>query len=285
MKLWVLPLLAFLTFAAIGAIEPGSKGKILLVVSSTDSLRLQNGKTVPTGYYLGELAVPAQRFIEAGYAIVVANPGGNKPAMDQRSKNVSYFANDQKKFKQAVKFVETFAPLQQPRRLRDVVGELDQFAAVYVPGGHAPMNDLAQDSLMGDVLRHFHKAGKPTAFLCHGPIATLSALPLASQFYNAMVKNDKSAATNSVSGWPYVGYRMTIFSNSEETVAEEKTLKGKVPYRPADALTIAGGKVENGPDFKPFVVQDRELITGQNPASDHELAETVLKALENRPKS
>jgi putative intracellular protease/amidase len=142
------------------------------------------------------------------------------------------------------------------------------------------MNDLMQDANFGQVLRYFHQTGKPTALLCHAPIATLAALPQSAAYRAALVAGDAKAAQEASRGWQYAGYRMTIFSNSEEQPIQRDVLKGDVQFYVADALRSAGAKVEHGPDFTPFVVQDRELITGQNPPSDHRIAEVFVKALE-----
>lgn len=266
--------------AAASKVNPGSKGKVLLVASSTNSLQLKGGKVVPTGYFLDELAVPAQHLIAEGYEVVVATPDGNTPSMDAHSNDVSLFGNDNAKLQQALVFVLTHPTMQKPLKLSHVEkNELKGFVGVYVPGGHAPMNDLMQDPDFGRVLKYFHEAKKPTALLCHGPIATLAALPKAAAYRAALVTGDDKAIELAGKGWIYAGYRMTIFSNSEEQPIQKDVLLGELQFYVADALRSAGGKVEHGEDWKPFVVRDRELITGQNPASDHEIAEVFVKAL------
>ena len=252
--------------------------KILIVASSSDSLTLNDNKKMPTGYYLNELAVPALRFIEAGYEIVVATPNGNIPVMDERSNVVSHFGNDAAKHKAAFDFVTKHPSMQNPITLHDAYLQRDTFVAMHVPGGHAPIDDLMQDPDLGNLLCAFHQAQKTTALLCHGPIALIAALPDAATYRAALVQGDHEAARNAANHWPYAGYHMTIFSNAEEHEAE-KHLPAKLQFYVADALTGAGGHVDNGPNFQPFVIQDKELITGQNPASDIGVAEAVLKAL------
>ncbi|MDD7021815.1 MAG: type 1 glutamine amidotransferase domain-containing protein [Aeromonadales bacterium] len=159
---------------------------------------------------------------------------------------------------------------------------LDQYDAVYVPGGHAPMVDLMQDKDFGKVLRHFHEKGKVTAFLCHGPIASLAALDDAEGYRESLVSGDFDAQAKLSKGWQYAGYRMTIYSDPEEYPVEKFVLKGQVPFYVADALQIAGGTVEHAPVGQGHVVVDRELITGQNPASDHMVGDALVKALSER---
>lgn len=251
--------------------------KILIVCSSADTLELKE-KKIPTGYYLDELAVPAQYFIESGYSVVIATPNGQKPVLDDNSNKASFFGGDESKRKAAVKFVVSHPSMQKPHTLKEVATHSKEYVALYVPGGHAPMTDLMTDPDLGKILRDFHAKNKITAFLCHGPIASLAALPKARDYKQALVDGKQELAAALAKDWQYAGYRMTIFSNEEEKMAE-KEMNGELPYYVADALKLAGGLVENAPAWSPLVLQDRELITGQNPASDHELATLVVKAL------
>ncbi|MDD4974562.1 MAG: type 1 glutamine amidotransferase domain-containing protein [Bacteriovorax sp.] len=255
--------------------------KILIVASSTDTLELKGNKKIPTGYYLDELAVPAQYFINAGYAVVVATPNGKKPVLDEKSNNIALFDNDEARLKAATKFVVTHPSMQKPQTLKEAAKNSKDYVAVFVPGGHAPMNDLMQDPDLGKLLRDFHKEKKITAFLCHGPVAALAALPRAQEYRRALVEGNRTAAREVAKNWQYAGYNMTVFSDDEEKISE-KEMQGEVQFYVADALTLAGGFVENASVFKPFVVRDRELITGQNPASDLELAKAVVKAIADR---
>ncbi len=129
---------------------------------------------------------------------------------------------------------------------------------------------------VGVVLRHFHQQHKPTALICHGPIALLAAVPKAATFVAAL---RSAKAISPDPSWIYSGYRMTIFSTAEEKVAEATQLKGKMLFYPQDALTSAGGSVTSGTRWKSNVVRDRELITGQNPFSDAALVAELLASL------
>lgn len=258
------------------------RGKILIVASSVDTFELKAGKKVPVGYYLNELAIPAQKVVEAGYEIVLATPQGNRPVVDQQSLAASHFGNSETKLLEAIDFAASNPGIQSPRSIRSVIEEgLDDYVGVFVPGGHPPMVDLMQDADLGEVLRHFHTHAKPTALLCHGPIAATAAMPKAQSFRQALVDGNTEEARDAAKGWQYAGYRMTIFSHDEEKYAEEVLLEGaEVPFYPATALEVAGAKVETKGFFQSYVVQDRELITGQNPPSDHSLADYFVKALD-----
>jgi putative intracellular protease/amidase len=172
--------------------------------------------------------------------------------------------------------------MNQVRTLRSVIDEgLDHYAAVFVPGGQAPVVDLMQDPEVGEILRYFHARRKPTALLCHGPIALVAAIPAARKFRSALVAGDTIEAAELAKGWPYAGYKMTIFSNSEEKVIEDQILHAKMYFHVVDALETAGGEVVVGAvDFDPHVIEDRELITGQNPRSDHLVGAKLVQALD-----
>jgi putative intracellular protease/amidase len=138
-----------------------------------------------------------------------------------------------------------------------------------------------QDPDMGEILRHFHERGKPTALLCHGPMAIVAAMPHAREFRSALIAGDIATAKNWAKNWQYAGYKMTVFSNTEEKIVEDHILHAKLYFNMVDALEVAGGAVITTPtDFEPHVIVDRELITGQNPRSDHPIAATFVAALD-----
>jgi putative intracellular protease/amidase len=94
-----------------------------------------------------------------------------------------------------------------------------------------------------------------------------------------MARHNGRGARKRAGAWPYVGYRLTVFSSPEEHLAEDRTLGGRVRFYPDRALQSAGARVSTGPKFESNVVVDRELVTGQNPASDGALATAFLKLL------
>lgn len=261
-----------------------SKGTILVVASNAGSLALLNGKEEPIGYYLNELAIPVMAALEAGYEMVLATPKGKHPVMDPHSVVASHFGNSEVALRQALDFANTHAAMQSPRSFRAVIDDgLDAYVGLYVPGGHPPMVDLMQDLELGEILRHMHATSKTTALLCHGPIAITAAIANAREFRAALVAGRMDEARALAVGWQYAGYRMTVFSNDEEHWAEDNLMGGgKPPFYVNDALKIAGGDVSISDKgiFRPLVIEDRELITGQNPPSDHEMARCFVKALD-----
>jgi len=140
--------------------------------------------------------------------------------------------------------------------------------------------DVMQDPSVREILRHFHAHTQPTATMCPGPVSILAELNTAPEFRAALIAEDKAKAAELAKGWQYEGYRMTVFSRSEEEYAEDNVFHAKLHFNMPDALEAAGGKIITADNFTSHVVVDRELVTGQNPMSDHELAEKFIAALD-----
>jgi len=264
-----------------------TKGKVLVLVSSGRGLPLKDGKVYTgAGYYLNELTVPVRALMKEGYEITFANPKGNAPQVDVHSEVPDFFGGDAAKLQDYMIFRDGLTGLRDPARIADVIASgLDQYDAVFVPGGHGPMEDLLDDPDAGIVMRHFHKTSKPTAVLCHGPISLLSALPNSKEFVAALAAGDVTGAHEKAKGWIYAGYKMTIFSTTEEQQREPQEIGGKVLFYPDFALRTAGGNVSALAPWTSYVVQDRELISGQNPFSDQALLKLLLPALDGKKKS
>src|SRR5262249_9544859 len=258
-----------------------AKGKVLAVGSNATRIEIQGGGWGPTGNYLNETVVPIMTVIGAGYDVQLATPNGSKPHMDKASDSVAHFGGNLSAYADARAFWINDPRMNQVRTLRSAIEDgLDNYAGVFVPGGQAPVVDLMQDPQMGETLRHFHERAKPTALLCHGPIALVSAMPRAREFRVALIGGDEARAKELAKGWQYAGYDMTIFSASEEKWVESEILHGKMYFNMPQALKAAGGDVITGRiDFEPHVIVDRELITGQNPRSDHAVGEKLVEAL------
>ena len=253
-----------------------TKGKVLVLVSSGRGLPLKDGKVYAgAGYYLNELTVPVRALMKEGYEITFANPKGNAPQVDVHSEVADFFGGDAAKLQDYMLFRDGLTGLRDPSRIADVIASgLDQYDAVFVPGGHGPMIDLLDDPDAGTVFRHFHETSKPTAVLCHGPISLLSALPNSKEFVAALAAGDAAGAQAKAQGWIYAGYKMTIFSTAEEQQREPLEIDGKVLFYPDFALHTAGGDVSVVAPWGSYVLQDRELISGQNPFSDRSASET-----------
>jgi putative intracellular protease/amidase len=257
-----------------------SKGKVLVVGSNATRIEIQGGGTGPTGQYLNETVVPMLALVGAGYEVLLATPSGAKPYIDPASDAVQHF-DDEAAYLRGKEFFANDPSTNTGRTLRSVIEEgLDKYAGVFAPGGQGPVVDLMQDLDAGQILRHFHTAGKPTALLCHGPIVSISAMPRAGEFRAALIQGDRVKAADLAKGWQYAGYRMTVYSASEEKPIEDNILHGKLYFNMPATLDLAGAETTVGPDFEPHVVVDRELITGQNPRSDHPIAAKLIEALD-----
>ena len=257
-----------------------SKGKVLVVMSSANSLDLRDGKKYPTGYYLNEFVVPYRKLVEAGYEPVIANPKGDLPVMDKNSNNAMFFGGDDAAREAALKYVQTISQLSRPKTLASVVAEGTKgYVGLFIPGGHAPMADLLKDRNLGKILTSFHESGRPTGIICHGPIVLLSALPDPDAFLQSMIAND-GKANSLAKGWPYAGYRLTIFSTGEEQALEGPNgLGGNVQFYPVNALAEAGAHVDTVANWHSNVMVDRELITGQQPMSAPEFGDVLVSKL------
>lgn len=228
--------------------------KILFVMTGADSWTLADGTKHPTGFWAEEAVAPYEAFKEAGHEIVVATPGGVVPPVDQGS--LAADANGGQENADRVKAaLDSFDELRQPVNLEDV--NLADYAAVFYPGGHGPMEDLAVDPASGRLLTETLDAGKPLGVVCHAPAAFLAA--------------ERADGTNAFSG-----YRVSAFTNTEESQAG---LADKAAWLLQDRLVAAGLDFQEGEPWAPKVVVDRNLVTGQNPASSAPLAQELLKQL------
>ncbi|QXH58606.1 type 1 glutamine amidotransferase domain-containing protein [Pseudomonas maumuensis] len=261
-----------------GQAAAATKGEVLVLLSSENQLQLKDGKPYPTGYYLNEFGVPADQLLKAGYKLVLMTPKGNAPSVDERSIDPMYFGGDAREMQRIRQVVDSLPDIDDTLSVKEVLaGDMGRYAGIFIPGGHAPLIDLANNPDVGALLRHFHQAGKPTAAICHGPITLLSAQQDPVAYRAALARGETPAASD----WTYRGYRMTIFSDPEEQVFEGSLKEQRLQFYPAKAMARAGGDMSYAQAWQPHVVVDRELITGQNPFSDKALAKALLEQLES----
>ncbi|WP_086995685.1 type 1 glutamine amidotransferase domain-containing protein [Rhizobium sullae] len=257
-------------------------GNVLIVLSDSDRLDLKDGKVFETGFYLNELMQPVKALLDAGHDITFATPKGTAPSVDMTSIDKMYFGGDEAAMKASETLLSDLGLLSSEKSPVISLARVEQvgyghFDAVYVPGGHAPMQDLLVSSELGNLLTYFHESGKTTALACHGPIALLSTLADAKGF---VTKFETAGTANAQTDWIYAGYRLTVFSNREEEMAKGLLGGGEMKFYPQDALTQAGGQFSQAEaPFAGHVVVDRELITGQNPASAPAVAQELLSRL------
>ncbi|WP_055590842.1 type 1 glutamine amidotransferase domain-containing protein [Peterkaempfera griseoplana] len=227
--------------------------RILFVVTGASFWTLKDGTRHPTGYWAEEFAAPYSALTEAGHTVVVATPGGVVPHVDVMSLRPSMAGSEQIAL-ELEGVLRSAEELRHPLQLADA--RLEDYDAVYYPGGHGPMEDLCVDADSGRLLTAALASGKPLAIVCHAPVALL--------------------ATRVKGVSPFVGYRVTGYTNDEE---EAVGLASRARWLLEDELRELGVQFSRGEIWKPYTVVDRNLYTGQNPASAAPLAQELLKVL------
>lgn len=276
----------FRTLATVGLLAFTSwtqAANVLVVLSDTDTLDLKEGKTFSTGFYLNEAMQPVKMLIDAGHQVTFTTPTGRAPTLDKGSINAMFFGGDEKALHTHKNLLDQLAitsPTKSPVVSLTRVAQIgyDKFDAVLVPGGHAPMQDLLTSKELGALLKNFHDNKKPTALICHGPIALISTLNNPTAFTDSLAASNKATAEKQ---WIYAGYKITVFSNAEEEASKGQLNGGEMKFYPETALKHAGATVNAKDLWQANVVEDRELITGQNPASAVGVGEKLLAKLKD----
>ncbi len=222
---------------------------ILIVLTSHDTLGNTGRKT---GFWLEEFAAPYYAFLDAGAKITLASPLGGQPPLDPKSDDPDAQTDDTRRFQ---KDTDAQRVLASTRRLAEV--QASDYDAVFYPGGHGPLWDLAEDAKSVALIETMLAAGKPVSAVCHAP---------------GVLRHAKTA-----DGKPLVqGRQVTGFSNAEEAAVQ---LTDVVPFLVEDELKKLGGLYSSGPDWQSHVVSDGLLITGQNPGSSVGVAKALLERL------
>jgi putative intracellular protease/amidase len=223
--------------------------KILMVLTSHDQLGNTGKKT---GFWLEEFAAPYYAFKDAGAQLTLASPKGGQPPLDPKSDEPDAQTEATERFR---KDSVAQSALSSTVLLSSV--KADDYDAIFYPGGHGPLWDLAEDQHSIALIEAFYNAGKPVAAVCHAP---------------GVLRHAKSA-----DGQPLVkGKQVTGFTNSEEDAVQ---LTDVVPFLVEDELKAKGGIFSKGPDWASYVRTDGLLLTGQNPASSQATAEALLAKL------
>jgi len=225
---------------------------ILIVLTSHDTLGNTGRKT---GFWLEELAAPYYAFKEAGANIVLASPAGGQPPLDPKSNEPAFQTELTRRFEADA---AATAQLADTVRLDSV--RQDDFDAVFYPGGHGPLWDLAEDPNSIALIESFLAANKPVALVCHAP---------------GVLRHVKNP-----DGSPLVrGKQVTGFTNTEEAGVE---LTDIVPFLVEDELKAKGAVFQRIGDWASYAIADGQLITGQNPASSAAAANVLLQQLAAR---
>ncbi|MCO6000150.1 type 1 glutamine amidotransferase domain-containing protein [Actinoallomurus rhizosphaericola] len=228
--------------------------KILFVMTGADHLTLADGTRHPTGYWAEEFVAPYRAFTETGYDVVVATPGGVVPTVD-RASLAPEVNGGQEGSDAMIAALDAIAEVRKPIDIEEA--DVADYAAVFYPGGHGPMEDLASNADSARLLTAALEAGKPLGVVCHGVAALL-----------ATERSDGSS--------PFTGYRVTGFTRAEEV---QTGLAEKAKWVLEDRLVALGVRFSAGEPWAPNVVVDRNVHTGQNPASSAPLAAELVKTL------
>ena len=223
--------------------------KILMVLTSHDQLG-ETGKK--TGFWLEEFASPYYVFKDAKAEVTLASPNGGQPPLDPKSDEPDFQTEATKRFKGDV---DAQAALANTLRFSDISSE--NYDAVFYPGGHGPLWDLAEDRSSIALIESMYASGKPVAAVCHA---------------SAVLNHAKTS-----DGFPLVeGRSVTGFSNTEEDTVQ---LSEIVPFLVEDELKARGANYSKADDWHPYAITDGNLITGQNPASSDLVAKAVLEKI------
>ncbi|HPW89380.1 MAG TPA: type 1 glutamine amidotransferase domain-containing protein [Kaistella chaponensis] len=224
--------------------------KILFVLTSHDQLGNTGEKT---GFWIEEFAAPYYYLVDKGVDVILASPKGGQPPIDPTSDKPENQTEATIRFKADTELQEK---LSKTHVLAEVSS--DDYDAVFYPGGHGPLWDLAESADSAKLIESFYQSNKPVSFVCHAPAA---------------LKNVKNT-----DGEPLVkGKNVTGFTNTEEALVQ---LTDVVPFLVEDMLKENGGIYSKKGDFEEYAIEDGLLITGQNPASSEKVAELLLNKLQ-----
>lgn len=224
--------------------------KILFVLTSHDQLGNTGEKT---GFWIEEFASPYYYLVDKGVDVILASPNGGQPPIDPTSDKPENQTESTIRFKADKELQEK---LSKTHKLSEVSS--DDYDAVFYPGGHGPLWDLAESETSAKLIESFYNSNKPVSFVCHAPAALKH------------VKN--------TDGEPLVkGKKVTGFTNTEEELVK---LTDVVPFLVEDMLKENGGIYSKKGDFEEYAIEDGLLITGQNPASSEKVAEMLLAKLQ-----
>jgi putative intracellular protease/amidase len=240
------------------ALEEEQQHSLLVVLTGADRWTLADGTPHPSGFWAEELVEPMKVFRDAGVEVTVATPGGVCATVDEASLSPEGAGGEERAAKLRQDLAALADILDAPVALEDVVA--DDYDGVFVPGGHGPMEDLADSRAMGQLLIAMLDDDKVVAAVCHGPAALLSAM-----------REDGS--------WAFADRSLSAFTNEEETRAG---LAERAPWLLEDRLREAGAELGSGSAWQPFSMVDGNVITGQNPASSSAVAQKTVGRLRAR---
>lgn len=224
--------------------------KILMILTSHEAL---NNTDSTTGVWLGEFTDPYYEFLDKGYEVTLASPLGGEPPVDPRSKLTENISSSNRRYEKDEKAKEAFRITQPLEKI-----DSTEYDALFFPGGHGPMWDLATSELNAQIVLDFFQSGRPLGAICHGP----AALVKAAEKEPALLK----------------GREVTAFSNAEEKLV---MLYDNIPFKLEDRLKELGANFDAATiPFTAKVKVSGTVVTGQNPASAGGAAKELIALLE-----
>ncbi|MFC3157726.1 Putative intracellular protease/amidase [Chryseobacterium arachidis] len=219
--------------------------KVLIIVSNANSIGPNHRRT---GTFLSEVAHPYAEFEKAGYQIDFASLTGESPFLD--ALNLAADPDN-------LKFLtgKGWQDMHNAGKLSDV--NIDDYDAVFVPGGIAPMADMPEAPELKKVLARFYDTGRVVGAVCHGPVSLLN-----------VKLSDGSYIVN--------GKNITSFTTQEE----DNYARPDVPFDLQTALTEQGAIFHAAEPWSANSIADGNLVTGQNPASAKGVGEKIVALLE-----
>lgn len=230
--------------------------RIVVVLTAAAELRLRDDSMLATGFWAQEFVEPYHIFLEHGHTVDIATPHAKPAALDPICFDLAFHDNDIGRAANLREQLDAIDDWQTPLSLERLALTENDYQAVFFPGGHGPMADLAQSAAAGNLIKRIYARGGLVGAICHGPAALLTA--------------------RSAEKWLFDSFAMTCFSPDEERAAG---LYPRLRWQLADALAEAGGRLSYAPAGKPHVVVDRRLFSGQNPASAAPLAWQMAREL------
>lgn len=232
---------------------------ILFVLTAASELRLRDGSVLATGFWAQEFVAPYHIFLEHGHAVEIATPRGRPAALDALCLHPQFHDNDIGRVENLREQLDAIDAWQSPSSLERLALVSSNYDAVFFPGGHGPMADLAENAAAGNLIKRCYANDGLVGAVCHGPAALLPA--------------------TREGRWLFAGYAMTCFSPEEERLAG---LLERLPWQLSDRLVAAGAALRFAAPGEAHVVADRRLYTGQNPASAAPLAWQMARELKKR---
>lgn len=228
---------------------------VLFAVTASPSWTMKDGSSIPAGFWAEEVVEPYRILTAAGIEVVFATPGGAPAPLQANSLDESMTGSATRTAELQHQLDDLRDRLAHPLDLAAMnAGTLD---ALFIPGGTGPMEDLYQNAHLGQLLTELKGRGAVIATACHGTIGLLSALDTAG-------------------AWAFSGFTMTGYTNEEEAMGGPGDA---APFTLETKLRSAGADYVSAGPWEQFVVTDRNLITGQNPASAAEVARQLVAAL------